>query len=114
MLFQGVSHCVSLKETSKTKLLGWRMQVQKAMTFAEECLRSLQDLCHYDRFVLIGLCWLYGHSEFPPPLYIFVIATSPLHSAAWSTQSGNVFRNYTNCESDRTIMTAIFEQAMWL
>ncbi len=22
---------------------------------------------HYDRFVLIGLCWLYGRSEFPPP-----------------------------------------------
>ena len=21
----------------------------------------------YDRFVLIGLCWLYGRSEFPPP-----------------------------------------------
>ncbi len=23
---------------------------------------------HYDRFVLIGLCWLYGRSEVPPPL----------------------------------------------
>ncbi len=23
---------------------------------------------HYDRFVLVGLCWLYGRSEFPPPL----------------------------------------------
>ncbi len=22
---------------------------------------------HYDRFVLIGLCWLYGRGEFPPP-----------------------------------------------
>ncbi len=22
----------------------------------------------HDRFVLIGLCWLYGRSEFPPPL----------------------------------------------
>ncbi len=22
---------------------------------------------HYDRFVLIGLCWLHGRSEFPPP-----------------------------------------------
>ncbi len=22
---------------------------------------------HYDRFVLIGLCWLYGRSESPPP-----------------------------------------------
>ncbi len=22
---------------------------------------------HYDRLVLIGLCWLYGRSEFPPP-----------------------------------------------
>ncbi len=21
----------------------------------------------HDRFVLIGLCWLYGRSEFPPP-----------------------------------------------
>ncbi len=24
---------------------------------------------HYDRLVLIGLCWLYGRSEFPPPPY---------------------------------------------
>ncbi len=23
----------------------------------------------HDRFVLIGLCWLYGRSEFPPPYY---------------------------------------------
>ena len=22
---------------------------------------------HDDRFVLIGLCWMYGRSEFPPP-----------------------------------------------
>ena len=22
---------------------------------------------HHDRFVLIGLCWLYGRNEFPPP-----------------------------------------------
>ncbi len=23
----------------------------------------------HDRFVLIGLCWLYGRTEFPPPPY---------------------------------------------
>ncbi len=27
----------------------------------------LMEPRQHDRFVLIGLCWLYGRSEFPPP-----------------------------------------------
>ncbi len=28
---------------------------------------AIVNEAHHDRFVLIGLCWLYGRSEFPPP-----------------------------------------------
>ena len=30
---------------------------------------------HDDRFVLIGLCWLYGRSEFPP--FLLLISIQP-------------------------------------
>ncbi len=41
---------------------------------------------HYDRFVLIGLCWLYGRSEFPPPsqLLHLILATGDSGDAAKS------------------------------
>ncbi len=46
---------------------------------------------HYDRFVLIGLCWLYGRSEFPPPppppLHLFAVVC-----AAGQDQHGALLR----------------------
>ncbi len=30
-------------------------------------VNEAQTLSWHDRFALIGLCWLYGRSDFPPP-----------------------------------------------
>ncbi len=40
---------------------------------------------HYDGFILIGLCWLYGRSEFPPP--------PPLSLSTYSTDGQSESRD---------------------
>ncbi len=50
----------------------------------------------HDRFVLIGLCWLYGRSEFPPPPWSILVLSCILLDCAfqlevWLTRTPGIF-----------------------
>ncbi len=80
------SFCARARLTQHVKQTGRQVPISAGTAGAKQARAlNLHESCH-DRFVLIGLCWLYGRSEFPPPPWLVcrpvfsIMITHPLRA----------------------------------